>query len=253
MKRASTETDIPGRFGAPMSSVFGQNNQGSSLFGSNPTSSSTSQPAQTSSLFGNLNTSKPEEKSNTSGTSSLFSGLGAQSKPEASSNLFGTLGSTSQPQTNAGVSGGGLFGTSQPANTQAQGSSLFGNPTTTSAPSLFANPAATSAPSLFGNTTTTSAPLGSSLFASQPPQQQNQANQSQQQPEQQNGASNQNMQPAYFNSLLEKGRKRSRLEGPGSGDMPSLQLGLGDIGRRARELGGSPQQAHLGGGGDSRA
>ena len=46
-------------------------------------------------------------------------------------------------------------------------------------------------------------------------------------------------QPAYFDNLLEKGRKRVREAdgGPDFNDLPSLQLGLGDIAKRARELG----------------
>lgn len=255
MKRASTDSDISARSGPPMSSLFGQSAQTPSLFGSNPTSNSTSQPAQTSTLFGNLNTSKPDEKSSTLGGSTLFSGLGGQSKPEPAPSLFGGLASTSQPQTTSSGGGGGLFGTAQPAGTQTPGSSLLGNPTTTSAPSLFGNVAnsTTAAPSIFGNPATTSAPLGSSLFVSQPPQQQAQATQPQQQNGQPGGGSSQISQPAYFNSLLEKGKKRARFEGSGSGDMPSLQLGLGDIGRRARELGASPQQSQVDGGRDGRA
>ena len=47
-------------------------------------------------------------------------------------------------------------------------------------------------------------------------------------------------QPAYFNSLLERGKKRPLSEtGQSSGfeDLPNLQLGLDDIRRKARELG----------------
>ena len=46
-------------------------------------------------------------------------------------------------------------------------------------------------------------------------------------------------QPAYFETLLEQGKKRVREADGGSdfNDLPSLQLGLGDISRRVRELG----------------
>lgn len=46
-------------------------------------------------------------------------------------------------------------------------------------------------------------------------------------------------QPAYFENLLEKGRKRNHDAdgGPGFRDLPSLQLGLGDIAKRLKELG----------------
>jgi nuclear pore complex protein Nup93 len=55
-------------------------------------------------------------------------------------------------------------------------------------------------------------------------------------------------QPAYFNSLLERGKKRphSSTGDGGSGQLPSLQLGLDDIRRTAREMGsaglGTPQR-----------
>ena len=61
--------------------------------------------------------------------------------------------------------------------------------------------------------------------------------------------------PAYFSSLLERNRKRTR-EGDGIvglGEIPSLQLGLGDIARKVRELGGSGPQISGRGGADSKA
>ncbi|RAL13619.1 linker nucleoporin NIC96 [Aspergillus homomorphus CBS 101889] len=100
--------------------------------------------------------------------------------------------------------------------------------------------------SIFGNTPTTQTSSGGSLFAKQP--------QSQQQPTQssflgQNATqpsvaqplqfSNQT-QPAFFNSLLERGRKRPfSTIGPNSNfdELPTLQLGLDDIRKKARELG----------------
>ena len=55
-------------------------------------------------------------------------------------------------------------------------------------------------------------------------------------------------QPAYFDNLLEKGRKRTRDAdgGPGFRDIPSLQLGLGDIAKKVRELGSVGENAHRG-------
>ena len=53
-------------------------------------------------------------------------------------------------------------------------------------------------------------------------------------------ASTQGTQPAFFNSLLERGKKRPLSATVQSGnfeDVPSLQLGLDDIRRKARELG----------------
>jgi nuclear pore complex protein Nup93 len=55
-------------------------------------------------------------------------------------------------------------------------------------------------------------------------------------------------QPAYFNSLLERGKKRHHTStgDGGPGQLPSLQLGLDDIRRTARGMGnaglGTPQQ-----------
>ena len=50
---------------------------------------------------------------------------------------------------------------------------------------------------------------------------------------------------AYFNSLLEKNRKRARGldDDSGLGDVPSLRLSLGDISKRVKELGGGGAQA----------
>ena len=44
---------------------------------------------------------------------------------------------------------------------------------------------------------------------------------------------------AYFTSLLEKNKKRARGAEDESGieEVPSLQLGLGDLAKRVRELG----------------
>lgn len=77
-------------------------------------------------------------------------------------------------------------------------------------------------------------------------QQQQQASQNQQGPNNNNdpGASQINgatSQSAYFDSLLEKSRKRKEgTEGDVNfGELPSLQLGLGDISQRVRELGGA--------------
>ena len=144
--------------------------------------------------------------------------------------MFSNLG-TSQPQQQTSGGGGGLFGSATPAG----GSSLFGAP----------NNAAT---------TQAAAP---SQFA---PQQQNNpwGQPGQGQPPQQDGQQQapKAPQPAYFDNLLEKGRKRTHDAtdgGPGFRDMPSLQLGLSDIAKRVREIGGVGAQAQGGRAADSRA
>jgi nuclear pore complex protein Nup93 len=231
-----------------MSSVFGGQSQSqsqptSNIFG-NPggtaSSSAQSQPAQTSSLFNSsqplqarglfpdLNTSKPPS------SPSLFSNLG-KSTSQGPSGLFGTAAS-SQPQQSgfSGFSGSTAAATSQP---QQRG------PFETS----WDTPAASSQPQQGGPFGT----LGGTTAASSQPQPQqgggfgsfntNQTQTQQQsgQPSQSNGAT---LHSAYFNSLLEKNRKRDRAAAEnesGFGEIPSLQLGLGDIAKRARELGGT--------------
>jgi nuclear pore complex protein Nup93 len=64
-------------------------------------------------------------------------------------------------------------------------------------------------------------------------------------------------QSAYFDQLLERGKKRTNVENTGFGNLPSLQLGLSDIARKARNLGnGGPSAGDAKGdtkGGDTRA
>ena len=213
-----------------MSSLF----QTSSLFNTTTTAPQ-SQP--TSSIFGNTATSQPQSSSlpsisisGTSGSSqpqqqpSLFSSFGGKdSKPS----LFGSSQAPQQTNTSAG---GGLFGSTKPA-------ALSG----------------------FGalHTTATSQPSGSLLFGLQPPKpqdnQQGQAQQPQDGQQTQEGAKER--KPQYFENLLEKGKKRTRdADGsPGFRDLPSLQLGLGDIAKKVREIGGSgpPKQGERRG--DSKA
>lgn len=215
-----------------MSSSFGQSKPTSSLFGNlNPATPAQSQAAPTSSLFGN--TSQHQQSSGQ--TTNFFGSLNA-SQPQIQSSLFSSLGGDqkpnlfdlSQPQEQRGTAGGGLFGTVSALQVQPQQtSSLFGSAL---------NDAATTqpaAPSLFG------------LQSGPQPQQQNdQSGQvAQGQRQQHVGQPSQGVQvtsqPAYFDNLLEKGRKRTHGAdgGPGFRDLPSLQLGLGDIAKKARELG----------------
>ena len=105
--------------------------------------------------------------------------------------------------------------------------------------------------SIFGNNSTTQAPTNS-IFGSQSqtqpqPGQSSVFGQSQAQPAL---SSSQTTQPAFFNSLLERGKKRP-LSAVGQNssfeELPSLQLGLDDIRRKARELGsGGPKDSQHG-------
>lgn len=140
--------------------------------------------------------------------------------------------------------------------------SLFG--TSSSAPSTGAQQptasifSSSNAASAFGNTTTTTgqAPssfsiLGQQSQQQQQPQQSQMLGQSQQPPSGQSMATSQSTQPAFFNSLLERGKKRpfsATAQDANFGELPSLQLGLDDIRRKARELGaGGPKASHQAG------
>ncbi|RDW95228.1 hypothetical protein BP5796_00991 [Coleophoma crateriformis] len=206
-------------------SLFGNSTAKPSLFSAGASTASASP-------FGATNTSQPA-------TSSLF-GSTQTTKPAASTSLFGSVGaaSTSQPQQNS------LFG----ATTQNQPqSSLFGATTQSQAskPTLGG--------SLFGSTTTTQAPQQGSLFTSttQQPQQQGASlfGQTATQPAQgsllgstsQTAAQNGNQSGAYFDAILEKSRKRLHAETAGE-DLPSLQLGLGDLRQRIKRIGTGAQE-----------
>lgn len=133
--------------------------------------------------------------------------------------------------------GGGLGATQQQQQQQQQPASIF-SPNNQS--------------SIFGNTATTQPAPANSVFGSQPQAQQQPSQgsifgQSQAQPVRSSG---QTTQPAYFNSLLERGKKRP-LSAVGQNssfeELPSLQLGLDDIRRKARELGsGGPKDSQHG-------
>ena len=196
-----------------MSSLFGQSRPTSSLFGNpNPATSAQSQAAPKNSLFGN--NTQPQQPSAQS--SNLFGSLGA-SQPQTQSSLFSNFGGDQKSN---------FLGSSQPQQQTTTASSLFGGAQ---------NNAAATHPATF------------SLFALQPQQLQKkdqslhavQGQQQQQQLGQQSRAGQVTSQPAYFNTLLEKGRKRTHDAdgGPGLRDLPSLQLGLGDIAKKVKELG----------------
>lgn len=193
------------------------------------------------------------------GGSGLF---GSTAQPAASSggSLFGNnAGATSRP------TGSSLFSATGNATSQPGGSSVFGgnnnNNTTTNATSN------TGGNSFFGNTTNSYQPANS-LFAStanansQPQQNANASvfgndilpNQQSQQPPIIERSMNPNApppQPAYFQALLDKGNKRAADENHG---LPQLQLGLGDISRKVRNIGqGGPSAGLARGAADTRS
>jgi nuclear pore complex protein Nup93 len=181
--------------------------------------------------------------------------------------------------------GGGLFGNSQTPASQTSRPSLFGQTAQPASSNLFggslgASTAASQPQStgLFGPKPTTGGGIfGMGASASQPgqqstsgmfptlgqsisqpgQQQQGQQQQGQTQPEgsqlgQSKGPGS--LQAAYFDQILERGKKRnSQDNGGGLGDLPSLQLGLGDIARKVRNLGNGGPSAEHAKAGDSRA
>ncbi|KAJ5806962.1 hypothetical protein N7474_010554 [Penicillium riverlandense] len=173
----------------------------------------------------------------TSNTGSLFggSGLGAATTAQAPS-LFSTnrptlgLGTQSTAPTQ-GAQTSSLFGPSQTQQQPTQTSSLFGGQS--QAQQQPAQPS-----SLFGGQSQAQQqPAQSSILGqSQQPATDGQA---------QGRASTQATQPAFFNSLLERGKKRPLSATGQNGnfdEIPSLQLGLDDIRRKARELGTAGQK-----------
>jgi nuclear pore complex protein Nup93 len=200
------------------------------------------------SLFGNLGGSQPAS-SGTSGVGLFGATTGASGGTTPS--LFGNLGgSTSNAQsstTQAPSTGGGLFGGlggAKPAATTTP--SLFAGAGSTSQPQTQAQPSSfgglfnkpTSQATTTNNTQQTSGLGQSSLFGAtttqeQPQQQQQQQGASLSQANAGTGRS------AHFDHLLERGRKRNAGENGGNNfdELPSLQLGLGDIARKVRNLG----------------
>ncbi|KAI4923415.1 hypothetical protein J4E85_008453 [Alternaria conjuncta] len=171
-----------------------------------------------SSLFGNLGGNTSNAQSGTTQAPSsgglgggLFSGLGgAKPATTTTSSLFAGAGSTSQPQTQTQPSSLGLFNNtaSQSTTNNAQQTSGFGQS------------------SLFGATSN----------QQQPQQQQQQQQQQGTSLAQANAGTGRS---AHFDNLLERGRKRNAGENGTTNfdELPSLQLGLGDIARKVRNLG----------------
>ena len=274
--------------GVTSSTTMFSNTAGSSLFGGAANTNNNNNNTQNTAggLFG----AKPAATPAPGG--SLFGGAApapaAPTAGQAGSSLFGgTLGGTTQPAatgTGSGLFGGGaaaakpattsLFGaapaaTCQPAATSA-GCGLFGGGATAkpATGSLFgastAQPA-TSQPaagglSLFGNTQNQNQnqnqgqDAGKSLFGGLGQSTANNQNQNQNQNQQLGSNEPAPANPAYFDQLLERGRKRQTEERiTPFGELPALELGLADISRKVRNLGQGGPSAGLTRGGDARA
>jgi len=207
--------------GAPATPASTAGQAGTSLFGG--TLGGAAQPATGNTgggLFGGGAAAKPA-------TTSLFGGGQATpAQPAATTGGGGLFGGGAPATANAGQTGGGLFGQSnaQPAQPAAGGASLFG-----------------------GNK-----PAGISLFGGQAETTNNNQNQDQNQQALAPEAAPAN--PAYFDQLLERGRKRQTEERiTPFGELPALELGLADISRKVRNLGQGGPSAGLSRGGDARA
>jgi nuclear pore complex protein Nup93 len=192
-----------------MSSLFGKPAGGGNLFA--PPASSTASP---SNLFAPSAAQQPAK-------ASIFNFANPQaSQPPAASSAstpFGGLDATTSTSQPAGATG--LFGLGQPA-TSGLGVSSQPQQPAAALSGLFAGigqrPAAP--------------PTGQSQQSNQP-HAQNVA------PGLQSSQTGNNVRTAYFEQILERGRKRNNAENGVLGDLPSLQLGLGDIARKVRNLG----------------
>jgi nuclear pore complex protein Nup93 len=184
------------------------------------------------SLFSTTAASQPQQ------AGGFFGGLGASNpqpeQPQQPGGLFSRIGTTTAPQQSSTTSGqfasapgANLLGGSRLQQIAPLGGSLLGG-----AQSI-AQPAA--ARGLFSGIPSQPAQVNVSQHA------QSQHVQS---------APNQS---AYFDQMLERGKKKNGLESGGFGDLPSLQLGLADIARKARNLGTGGATAAEARAGDPRA
>ncbi|KAJ4305222.1 nuclear pore complex subunit [Kalmusia sp. IMI 367209] len=230
----------------------------SSIFGSNPPASG---GGATSNLFGNLGSNQPTSSAATApgNTPKPLFGSNTTSSSGATSGLSSNLGASSnapaasQPATSGGL-GGGLFGnlgnagTTAPATSSTSAFSIGGAASqvqsTGGLGGLFSKPASQQAQQstsgLFGNTQQTGGLGQSTLFGASSTQPQQQQPQQQQQSDGPLSQSNVGTaRSAHFDHLLERSRKRNAGEnGFGNFDeLPTLQLGLGDIARKVRNLG----------------
>ncbi|CAG8949250.1 hypothetical protein HYFRA_00004875 [Hymenoscyphus fraxineus] len=195
----------------------------------------------TGGLFGGLGTA-----STTSSGGGLFGSLMApSSKPAQSGGLFGGLSSTSTTSTpqQAGTTGafGGLGQGSSTAGASTFGGSALGGGASAPSGGLFGQPQQQKSSGLFGATGGNTQQNGTGNVgglglgqSTQPQQQQQQGLAASQGPLQQSTQNGQNH--AYFDSILEKSRKRAYGESAGA-ELPQLQLGLSDLRQRIKRLG----------------
>ncbi|KAF2019583.1 nuclear pore protein-like protein [Aaosphaeria arxii CBS 175.79] len=191
------------------------------------------------SLFGGQPANTAAPAAGTAAAKPLFGSLGTSTFGNLGGGASNALNNTAQPST-AGIGG---FAFAKPAATTAATGTAQSQAGAFSLFASTAQPAQTntqSAPSggLFSNTATaqTNAPPQSSVLQASTQQQQQSGGL------QQSAGDNRS---ARFDHLLEKGRKRAGENGLSSlEELPSLQLNLGDIARKVRNLGaGGPSAA----------
>jgi len=257
--------------GTGSSSLFGSLNLDTSV------PSAADPTAKRKSVFDPSSTTEARSKS------AMFSNLGGASSTQATSaapgGLFGSTTTTQPASTGGGLFGsatampgtgtggglfnkpasaapasGGLFGTSTSTNNQSQptGGLFGGGASTTTKPSLFGvNNAQANVAQSATSTNPLGQPLGASMLGGAG------ASQSQSQnPTQHNGAQPQNKESVYFNGLLERQKKKIRFSSEQDGQLgqlPSMNMDLGDLARRAQEQGQKNQKLGHSSAKDSRA
>ena len=240
-------------------SLFGQSSStrlgpGSGLFGDLNTGANTEQPAKrrTSVFAPSGETAQQQNPSmslfgstpaSSAGTSSLFGGTTTTSGP--SSSLFGNSTTTSAPS-------GGLFsGLGQSTSQKPATSGLFGG----SGQSSTQHPASGGLFSGLGQSTTQQPATGGLFNGTSVNLSNSIPGASTSGPEQ--STQQQTRDPAHFRSLLERQKKKPRFANDTDNgrlsNLPSLSMDLGDLARRAQEIGGRASKATTTNGADSRA
>lgn len=192
---------------------------GGGLFASSASGGSAEQPAKRKSFFGISSPQTTQPQSSAPAQSSLFGPTSASTAAPPSASMFSQSTSAGQSQA-----------------------------PTSSAPSV------PSFPFLGGATSQQQQQpgLGTSIFSNLPPN--TQAGQS---TSQQPLSQSQGRDPAHFNSLLERQKKRQRFgastQNERVGQLPDFNMDLGDLARRAQEIGGRGTKASSVNGADSRA
>ncbi|KAK5074930.1 nuclear pore complex subunit [Lithohypha guttulata] len=205
-------------------------------------------------MFTNLPSSQP--------AAPIFNLSTAQNTPATSGTRAGGMfDSTAATRTSSGLN----FSFAKPAATSA--ASTTGNAATAPNPGIFnLNSTTTQAPkpSLFAQTTvSTTAPANQGIFASANPQPAatsmfgaSTATQAQN-TAQQHDAPPQNRESAYFNGLLERQKKKIKFNAADQsgrlGQLPSMNMDLGDLARKAQELNQKSQRYGQSTARDSRA